>query len=144
MTKCWIPKSFLNQQISIRYYLEATRGASRGTVKAIKMPGAALSDSKLVLKVEGEEILISAIGGLEGFYESFFLGDLGGVILTEQDMKEHHVSGEINGCVARIVKVEEGIITYVTPMKVCRMRCAHLRESMTPWNCRQNLAFGWP
>jgi len=106
------------------------------------MPGAAfLSDGKLVLKFEGEEIHVSTIGGPEGFYKSFFLGDLGGVILTEPGMKEHRVSSEVNGYVARTVKVEEGIITYVTPMKF--LECAHLRESVTPRNCRQNLAFGW-
>jgi hypothetical protein len=73
--------------MSIRYYLEATEPAlptPEGLVvelpglvqknKAINMrvamPGAALSDSRLVLKVEGEEIHVSAIRGREGFYES--------------------------------------------------------------------------
>jgi hypothetical protein len=57
----------------------------------------------------------------EIFYETFFSGDLGGVIITQQGLGSHDGPNLVGGGVASILK-SAGEVTYVRPMLTCQVR----------------------
>lgn len=139
----WVPQSFLNSRFSLQRpwsfqiaqttpdgllaCLPAMVQKNKSVVFRNAVPGSALlSDGKLLLTVNGHEYNVTTLDGAEGFYEAFFLGDLGGILLLEEKFGMEQPPNTVGGLVARVERVN-GDITHVTPLKACLV---HTQESV--------------